>query len=85
MPSLLSKRKTRAEFETDAETRYKGKLRPIIILPGPFIFKLKIKGTRQQVEVSYNEIIDLAYKKLANAVRAEKLKNKPKKQKKVWQ
>lgn len=84
MASLLSKRKTRAEFETDAETRYRGKLRPIIILPGPFLLKMKIKGTRQTVEITYNEMIDLAYKKLANAARAAKLAAKPK-AKKEWQ
>lgn len=80
MPRKLSSRKTKAEFETDAETRYRGKLRPIVIMPGPFILKMKIKGTRQTVEITYNEMIDLAYKKLANAAVAAK-----KKAKKVWQ
>lgn len=72
MPSKLRDRKTRLRFETDATFRERGKLREIILEPTPHLLYLKLKGQRKRVAVSYQTVIEAAYRIEADRKRAEK-------------
>lgn len=50
------KKPTRLSLETDVEIRYRGTMRPIIVEPGPFYCKLRLKGTQLGYEVSWESM-----------------------------
>lgn len=69
----LSQRKSRLKFEVSTEVRSGRKLRAIIVECGEYTATIRLKGTRQRLEVDWEGVYVLAAKKEANRVRAEKL------------
>lgn len=67
----LSERKTRLNFTTDAEVRYRGRLRPVIIeVHNGFTAAVRVLGTRQRYEFSWAGLHDWAAKLHAEKQRA---------------
>ncbi len=67
----LATRKTRLSFETDAEVRYRGKMRSIVIEANDtYNATVRLKGTRQRLEISWLAVHDLAAKIAADRERA---------------
>lgn len=57
----LSQRKSRLAFTTDAEVRYRGKMRAIIIeVDNPFSGNVRLAGTRQRYPFSWHGLHDYA-------------------------
>lgn len=57
----LSQRKTKLHFTTDAEVRYRGKLRPVVIeVLNGFMAAVRLQGTRQRYEFSWRGLHDWA-------------------------
>lgn len=57
----LSERKTKLQFTTDAEVRYRGKLRAVVIeVQNGHIATVRLSGTRQRYEFSWHGLHDWA-------------------------
>jgi hypothetical protein len=57
----LSARKTRLSFTTDAEVRYRGKLRNVVIeVANGFTANVRLSGTRQRYAFSWHGLHDWA-------------------------
>jgi hypothetical protein len=57
----LSRRKTKLTFATDAEVRYRGKMRPVIVeAHDGFTASVRLQGTRQRYEFSWHGLHDWA-------------------------
>ena len=57
----LSRRKTKLTFATDAEVRYRGKMRPVIVeARDGFTASVRLQGTRQRYEFSWHGLHDWA-------------------------
>jgi hypothetical protein len=57
----LSQRKTRLQFTTGAEVRYRGKLRAVIVeVENEFTASVRLAGTRQRYEFSWHGLHDWA-------------------------
>jgi hypothetical protein len=55
----LSERKTKLQFTTDAEVRYRGKMRAIVIeVNGGYWFSVRLQGTRQRYELSWMQVFE---------------------------
>jgi hypothetical protein len=70
----LSNRKTRLTFETEAQVKYRGKYRPVVVEPDMRgdVVSLRLKGTRVRYEVSWQGTFEHAAKVHAERLRAEK-------------
>jgi hypothetical protein len=68
----LRHRKTRLVIETDAEIRYRGKYRAVIIEPAPMICVARLKGTRVRYEMSWQSIFERAAHITAERERQER-------------
>jgi len=70
----LRDRKTKLSFTTDAEVRYRGKLRAVVVeVQNGFIASVRLAGTRQRYEFSWHGLHDWA---AANFARQEKARRK---------
>jgi hypothetical protein len=57
----LSARKTKLSFTTDAEVRYRGKMRAVIVeVDNPFTASVRLSGTRQRYPFSWHGLHDWA-------------------------
>jgi len=57
----LSERKTKLQFTTDAEVRYRGKLRAVIVeVQNGYTASVRLSGTRQRYEFSWHGLHDWA-------------------------
>jgi hypothetical protein len=70
--TTLRSRKTRLTFETDQEVRYRGKMRPLIVEPTPWMCGVRLKGTRIRYEIPWYAI----FLKGAQICADEKRRNK---------
>jgi hypothetical protein len=70
--TTLRDRKTRLTFETDQELRYRGKLRPVIVMPQPWLCAVRLKGTQTTYEISWETIFKHAAQLAANRLREER-------------
>lgn len=68
----LAKRKTRLQFTTSDSVRYRGRLREIVVEATEYTAIVRLKGTRQEYEVSWAGIWNLAVKIAVEKQRAEK-------------
>lgn len=70
----LSSRKTKLQFTTDAEIRYRGKLRAVVVeVNNGFVASVRLAGTRQRYEFSWHGLHDWAS---ANFARQEAARRK---------
>jgi citrate lyase beta subunit len=61
MMTRLSQRKTKLQFTTDAEVRYRGKLRAVVVeVQDGFTASVRLAGTRQRYEFSWHGLHDWA-------------------------
>jgi len=80
----LSQRKTKLQFTTDAEVRYRGKMREVIVeVDNGFTASVRLKGTRLRYPFSWHGLHDWAAELFARnererrkAERAEKRKTR---------
>ena len=73
----LSERKTRLAFTTDAEVRYRGKLRPVVIeVQNGFTASVRLQGTRQRYEFSWHGLHDWAAELHARREREQRKKDR---------
>jgi hypothetical protein len=57
----LSKRKTKLQFTTDAEIRYRGKLRPVVVeVDNGYTASVRLLGTQKRYEFSWHGLHDWA-------------------------
>jgi hypothetical protein len=57
----LSERKTKLQFTTDAEVRYRGKMREVIVeVDNGFTASVRLKGTRLRYPFSWHGLHDWA-------------------------
>jgi hypothetical protein len=57
----LSQRKTRLQFTTDAEIRYRGKMRAVIVeVSNGFHANVRLQGTQQRYPFSWHGVFDYA-------------------------
>lgn len=57
----LSQRKTRLQFTTGAEVRYRGKLRAVVVeVNNEHTASVRLQGTRQRYEFSWHWLHDMA-------------------------
>lgn len=57
----LSERKTKLRFTTDAEVRYRGRLRAVIVeADNSYTASVRLSGTRQRYEFSWHGLHDWA-------------------------
>jgi hypothetical protein len=57
----LSQRKTKLQFTTEAEVRYRGKLRAVVVeVQDGFTASVRLAGTRQRYEFSWRGLHDWA-------------------------
>jgi len=57
----LSQRKTKLQFTTEAEVRYRGKLRAVVVeVQDGFTASVRLAGTRQRFEFSWHGLHDWA-------------------------
>lgn len=57
----LSERKTKLQFTTDAEVRYRGKMRAVVIeVQNGYCASVRLQGTRQRYEFSWHGLHDWA-------------------------
>lgn len=68
----LRDRKTRLTFETDQELRYRGRLRPVVVMPQPWFCAVRLKGTRVAYEISWETIFKHAAQIFADKQREER-------------
>jgi hypothetical protein len=78
----LSERKTRLSFTTDAEVRYRGKLRAIIVeVDNPFSGSIRLAGTRQRYPFSWHGLHDYAAEMFARSERERRKKERAERRK----
>lgn len=66
----LSKRKTKLSFTTDAEIRYRGKLRAVVVeVENGYHATVRLAGTRQRYGFSWHGLFDHAAEMFANSER----------------
>jgi hypothetical protein len=68
----LARRKSRLVFATSDTSRYRGKLREVIIEVSPYIATCRLAGTRTRFEVSWAGIYEFAARIHADKQRAER-------------
>lgn len=57
----ISERKTKLQFTTDAEVRYRGKLRAVVVeVQNGYFATVRLAGTRQRYEFSWHGLHDWA-------------------------
>ena len=77
----LSERKTKLQFTTDAEVRYRGRMRAVIVeVQNGFVASVRLAGTRQRYPFSFSGLFIMAADKFAQGERdrrkAERLAKK---------
>jgi hypothetical protein len=73
----LSQRKSRLAFTTDAEVRYRGKMRAIIVeVDNPFSGSVRLAGTRQRYPFSWHGLHDYAAELFARNERERRKKER---------
>lgn len=73
----LSQRKTKLQFTTDAEVRYRGKMRPVIVeVQNGFVASVRLQGTRQRYEFSWAGLHDWAAELYARRERERRKKER---------
>jgi len=70
--TALRERKSKLQFETDRELKYRGKYRAIVVHPQPFYCSVRLKGTRQSFDIAWDTIYFHAATIAADKARAEK-------------
>jgi len=76
----LSKRKTKLQFTTDAEVRYRGRLRAVVIEANSgHTATVRLAGTRQRYEFSWHGLHDWAAELHVRRERERKKKERNKK------
>ena len=68
----LQKRKSRLTFETSAEIRERGKYRPVVVQAEPDFARIRLKGMKHYVDVSWEGIYHFASKVAADRARTAK-------------
>lgn len=69
----LSERKTRLQFTTDAEVRYRGKLRAVVVeVENGFTASVRLAGTRQRYQFSWEGVFVHAADRFARMERDRK-------------
>jgi hypothetical protein len=76
MPTLINPART---VKRETASTYRGI--PLIVELHPGYLTLRQKGRRRSVSIEYGAVLDLGYKILARAERAEKLASKAEKRK----
>lgn len=80
--SKLSERKTKLNFTTEAQVRYRGKLRAVVVeVENGFVASVRLSGTRQRYPFSWHGLHDWAaelYAKQERNRRQEERKAKSK-------
>lgn len=78
----LSERKTKLAFTTDAEIRYKGKLRAVVVeVDNGFHASVRLQGTRQRYPFSWHGLHDWAAENFAKAERDRRKKERAERRK----
>lgn len=78
----LSARKTKLQFTTDAEVRYRGKLRSVIVeVQNGFTATVRLAGTRQRYEFSWHGLHDYAAELYARQQRESRRKERAERKK----
>jgi Fic family protein len=73
----LSERKSRLAFTTDAQIRYRGKLRAVIVeVDNPFTASVRLSGTRQRYPFSWHWLHDEAAALFSRQERERKKKER---------
>lgn len=72
----LEKRKSKLMFETTSLVRERGRYRPVVIQAEPDFARVRLKGTRHFVDVSWEGIYHFAAKVQADRIRRDKKKPK---------
>lgn len=66
----LADRKTRLQFTTGAEVRYRGRLRPVIVeVDNPYTASVRLQGTRQRYPFSWEGLYGYAADRYARQER----------------
>jgi len=73
--TALRNRKSKLSFATDREIRG----RAIVVEPSPWVCAVRLKGTRQRYEISWDTIFVHAAQLAANKLRAERLEARKRK------
>jgi hypothetical protein len=69
----LSERKTKLQFVTDAEVRYRGRLRAVVVeVDNGFTASVRLAGTRQKYPFSWHGLFDHAAELFAESERARR-------------
>jgi hypothetical protein len=80
----LSERKTRLQFTTDAEVRYRGTLRPVVIeVENGFTAFVRLQGTRQRYPFSWRGLHDWAAELYARGARERRQQERAAKRKRM--
>jgi hypothetical protein len=80
----LSERKSRLAFTTDAEVRYRGKLRNVVVeVENGFTATVRLAGTRQRYPFSWHGLHDYAAELFARSERDRKKKERAERKKAV--
>lgn len=78
----LSQRKSRLRFTSDAEVRYRGKMRPVIIeVDNGYTASVRLGGTRQRYPFSWMGVYDYAADRFARSERERKKKEREERRK----
>lgn len=73
----LSDRKSKLRFETDAEVRYRGKMRAVIVeVQNGLSASVRLAGTRQRYEFSWHGLHDYAAELFARQQREQRKKDR---------
>lgn len=73
----LAERKTKLQFTTGAESRYRGKLRAIIVeVDNPFSGSVRLAGTRQRYPFSWEGLFSHAADRFARMERERRKKER---------
>lgn len=84
MAKKLSQRKSRLAFTTDAEVRYRGKMRNVVIeVENGFTATVRLAGTRQRYPFSWHWLHDQAADLFARQERDRKKKERAERKKAV--
>lgn len=69
----LSERKTKLQFTTGAEVRYRGKMRPVVVeVSNEFIASVRLAGTRQRYPIAWETIFVKATEIAADHLRRDR-------------
>lgn len=80
----LSERKTKLQFTTDAEVRYRGKLRAVIVeVQNGYTATVRLAGTRLRYEFSWHGLHDWAADLYARRERERRKKEREERRKAV--